>query len=151
MEATPWTSQDNPYMELQEVAGKVNITGSSVVCTPPVTNTDVDYIVVFHEGLCEKLTALGYTQTPDPDQEYPNSSVAACFRKGHANVIAVITERAFHQWEMATLLAAAMNLQEKRQRVLLFQFLTEGSCRAPYAHIDIGVFYPEKPVQHPFL
>jgi len=104
-------------------------TGSAVICTPPVEDTDVDIVVIYCGMLSAALQAANYEVSPHG--EYPNQEINACYRKGRVNVIAVRDEDSFNKWVKATQLAAMMNLKEKNQRMLLFQFITEGVTRGP--------------------
>jgi hypothetical protein len=102
-------------------------TGSSVTVDPPVTDTDIDIVVVYSGDMSHRLQGHGFEITPH--EEYPNEQIKAVYRKGNVNIIAVDTREDYERWLSATKLATAMNLTEKRQRILLFQFLTEGHLR----------------------
>jgi len=130
----------NIMIEMQEVINlvykyadtpKYMPTGSAIICTPPVTDTDLDIVIIYNGALSAKLQENFYEISPHG--EYPNQEIKACYRKGRINVIAVADNQAFDRWVKATQLAAMMNLREKNQRMLLFQFITEGRTRGDNA------------------
>lgn len=104
------------------------LTGSRVIVNPPITDTDIDVVIWYEPSMSEVLQANGFEITPH--EEYPNETIKAVYRKGEINVIAVDTMEDYNRWLSATRLGTLMNLTEKRQRVLLFQFLTEGTVRS---------------------
>lgn len=102
-------------------------TGSRVTCLPPVTDTDIDVVCIYNGAFSAALQSAGFEITPH--SEYPNDNLAACYRKGHLNIIACRDIPTYESWRKATALASVMNLQEKHQRIILFQFVTEGKVR----------------------
>jgi len=113
-------------------------TGSSVICDPPVLDSDRDMVVMYEENLDKQLRANGFLASDEIDAiKYPNSSVRMCYRKGVFNIIAVDTEEAWDRWKAATRIATEMNLLEKKQRLILFQYITEGCVR------DSGTLNPD--------
>lgn len=113
--------------EYGDYPDKILITGSSVICDPPVTTTDVDYVVVYNGALSAYLQSHGFDVSTHA--EYPNDEIRACYRRDNINVIAVATVEDWDHWHLAHKLAKHMNLLEKHQRTTLFQFITEGIVR----------------------
>ena len=105
------------------------LTGSRIICNPPVEDTDIDIVFIYNAKFSLVLQEAGFTITPHQDEIYPNQEIAACYRKGKCNLIAVRTKGDYDRWEAATKLATALNLQQKEQRVKLFQYMTEGKIR----------------------
>ena len=91
---------------------------------------DIDYFVVYSDALYKKLDEQGWARTEHArDRDYPNDSVVQTWRLGKFNIIMLRNERDYKRWLIATQLLQAMRLQEKEQRVVLFQFITEGCIR----------------------
>lgn len=101
-------------------------TGSSVICTPPVLDTDRDMAVLVKSlvNYGALLEAMDWTVNYD-DPEYLihcNGEIAfITARKGIENLIVFESLEAFVAFHAATFAAKAFNLQHKWQRVLLFQ------------------------------
>jgi len=101
-------------------------TGSSYICNPPVTNTDIDQVFfVYHLGIAdEQMRGLGWTVC-GPDH-YPNV-VWKAYRKGNLN--ALLTDNCQHFLKMyhATEVAKKLNLLNKADRIALFKSIIEGT------------------------
>lgn len=99
-------------------------TGSTVICNPPVTNTDEDYIIYTKnlEGLHEFLRFNLFDMTKEDKDEYDlNMEGFNCYRKGHLNLI-VTNDKAFYKsFVLATEVAARLNLVNKEDRIMLFK------------------------------
>lgn len=104
-------------------------TGSRVITDPShySADTDIDLVCIYNDTLSGTLQRNGYVISPHA--EYPNNNLAACYRKGRLNIIAVRDEQTYQQWFVATELGKLMRLDQKFQRVILFQFVTEGGVR----------------------
>jgi hypothetical protein len=98
-------------------------TGSSVICNPPVTDTDVDFCV-FTANPKDHAAALG-----DDDWELGGSHVGdfdegegfSSYRKGNENIILIWDRAHYEAMYVATDLATKMNLLRKDDRIDLFQ------------------------------
>lgn len=112
-------------------------TGSSVICNPAVTDTDLDVVVVYSEELYLHLTLNGWMNCYNGEMgvEYPNTKVFYALRKGPYNIIMVSDWDAYARWAKFTEVARFMNLKEKSQRVALGSFIIEGNIR------EIGINY----------
>jgi hypothetical protein len=113
-------------------------TGSSVICFPPVEDTDIDIVVVFDNELHETLETAGYDNSSRNEElDYANNAVILCYRKGVYNIIAVPDKRSYDLWRTYTQLAALMRLNNKHDRVTLAQFITEGAVRGTCISWDV--------------
>lgn len=96
-------------------------TGSSYICDPPVTNTDVDYVCLVEESskviLDTWLTNQGYT---DVSKMYEGTDFISA-RKERLNLIIVWSDSNYEGWVEATLQAKELNLTNKEDRVALFK------------------------------
>lgn len=112
-------------------------TGSNYVCSPPVTNTDRDFVVlvnsVGHTEVVLALSELGYVWGAEADKTYGPGQEMMCFRKGvgegSINLIVVKSPSLYSKWLAATEVAKSLNLLEKGQRVKLFQYVLYGTIR----------------------
>ena len=103
-------------------------TGSKVIRQDGV-GVDTDLVVADQPNLMDKIEAIGFVATGSDSPEYPNSDIIQCYRLNDFNLIVVESEEAFARWQAATFLATYLQLNEKFQRVALFQFITEGHVR----------------------
>lgn len=95
-------------------------TGSRVICTPPVMDTDDDWLVFvpsdavdFANGFLEDAGA-----THSEEQEhYPDGVV---WWLGTLNIIVLYDYGTFYRWVAATHYAQKMNLQSKEERKEFF-------------------------------
>lgn len=102
-------------------------TGSSFICDPPVTDTDIDYVlfVANKAEICTHLIENGWTFCGNKAYINPDNNFLAV-RNGNLNYILVDTEYTFDQWEAATLLAKHRNLLKKEERITLFRNIFKG-------------------------
>lgn len=113
-------------------------TGSSVICNPPVLDTDIDYIICerivefsleyqIHPSLHKFLTSNGFEQSCEDKEEYDMGSEGfICYRKDNINLIVTDDYEWYNKWVLATKVAKALNLRNKADRVMLFKaFLYE--------------------------
>ena len=99
-------------------------TGSRVICDPPVLDTDEDYVVLGSKDGYAHLIKDGYClQTPD--RGYDISGFVS-LHKGNVNIIFTHDAEFYHSFVKATRLAKALNLREKKQRIVLFQAVLYG-------------------------
>lgn len=90
-------------------------TGSRVICTPPVMDTDADIVVYDPTGA---LSLRNWTEATT-DSDYDGG--VRTFRLGEVNLIVVDEEDDFKRWQVATQIASRMNLKSKPERIALFQ------------------------------
>ena len=100
-------------------------TGSSYICNPPVTNTDVDemFLVDDLQEVNFQLTGLGWKKCGlDDDEKYSDKpSHWAAYRKENMNALLTTNLKYFMDFFKATEEAKHLNLLNKEDRVALFQ------------------------------
>ena len=102
-------------------------TGSTVICDPPVTDTDIDFVIYtdcLHEML-DTLKEKGYNICGDA--EYKGEGMFTAVRKGLYNYILTGDEIVYLRYEAAMLLAQKRNLLVKEARVVLFDKIIKGN------------------------
>lgn len=105
----------NKLLELSEIF----ITGSSVICTPAVTNTDLDIIVLLDSNakVYDYLEKENFQH--DLGGEYEDLDFYS-FRKESINVIVVLEKEYFNKFKSLTIMATSLNITSKEQRVQFF-------------------------------
>lgn len=101
-------------------------TGSSFICNPPVTDTDIDFSILvkdlFEAG--DYFHEAGWTVTVD-DPEYvieQNGELPfITARKGIFNLIIFADQGGYTAFGRATEVAKRLNVRDKADRVALFQ------------------------------
>jgi len=103
------------------------LTGSSVICNPPVTDTDIDYMFFTndYENLYTWLFNNGW-KTNEFDYETNQEVNWTSFRKDKYNVLITNDINHYDLFETATKLATKLNLLDKSQRITLFSYITQG-------------------------
>lgn len=99
-------------------------TGSSVICNPPVTDTDIDYVIYTNEEvkLDTFLKCEGFTKSCADEEEYDLEEEGfTCYRRENINLIIVNERRWYRKWVLATKVARKLNLKVKADRVMLFK------------------------------
>lgn len=106
--------------------------GSSFICDPPVTDTDIDYVLFVTNKLeiCKHLIVNGWVFCGNEAYNNPDNDFLAT-RNENINYILVDDEPTFDQWEAATLLAKQRNLLKKEERVALFRNIFKGQGKKP--------------------
>ena len=99
-------------------------TGSSYICNPPVTNTDVDemFLVDDLQEVNFQLTGLGWTKCGLEEETYQDKpSHWAAYRKENMNALLTTDLKYFMDFFKATEEAKHLNLLNREDRVALFQ------------------------------
>jgi hypothetical protein len=115
-----------PFLEDLDCCIEVLPTGSRFVCDPPVTDTDVDYVVLVG-AITEALGDLQWNDwnTNEPDDSYEhqgNREVPfATARKGNINLIIYEDVKGYEAFTHATAICALLNLTDKWERKMLFR------------------------------
>lgn len=100
-------------------------TGSSVICNPPVTNTDIDFM--FYTRDMAKFEAHLLKQGwKRGGSGFETESNWIALRKDNLNYLLTDDNAYYEKFETATKLATKLNLLDKQQRITLFHFITEG-------------------------
>lgn len=95
-------------------------TGSREVCNPPVMDTDVDFVVLY-QGSPMDIEDAGWMDTTGSNESYGHSLTFSTYRSGEVNLIVVGECIEFTKWSIATVIAKAVNMRDKHQRIKLFQ------------------------------
>lgn len=123
-------------------------TGSSIICNPPVMDTDFDIVMLVDKDNYETslFTSLGYVlpecaQTQEGIDQYreematmqkyakldnPNYLHFFTVRKDDINLIVTPCEVLFKRWWNATVWATTLNLQSKKDRRDFFMLVKYG-------------------------
>lgn len=99
-------------------------TGSSVICNPPVTDTDIDYVIYTNEEikLDTFLKCEGFTKSCAEEEEYDLENEGfSCYRLNNINLIITTNREWYNKWVLATKVAKNLNLKVKADRVMLFK------------------------------
>lgn len=122
--------------------------GSRVTCDPPPMDTDEDYLLEFRyygdvEPFEKAMEAAGWTVEGRRKSAVPQSLFDALtaiepfedeyhmenfrsFRKGNLNVIAAYRQEFHSKFLLATEVCKQLNLQDKKQRIMLFRAILYG-------------------------
>lgn len=103
-------------------------TGSHYICSPPVTNTDRDFVILprmaFENKLDKALLNLGFVcNTKEYYKDTSTKDKFTSYKLGNLNFIVVYEYNVFEKWKLATELAKKLNLTLKIDRVNLFETL----------------------------
>lgn len=114
---------DAPYDKYESVFR----TGSSVICNPPVTDTDEDYMFYTEdmERFAIHLLTNGW-ETCGKDYEGHNAGLFRALRKGKLNYLLTDSQDYYDKFEEATKVATKLNLLQKEQRIALFNYIING-------------------------
>lgn len=92
-------------------------TGSNYICDPPVTNTDIDWVVLVRSNPVPELEELGWELCGE-DMDYDDGqSDFDAIRRQNINLILVYEEEEFNRWVDATESAKKLNLTNKQDRI----------------------------------
>lgn len=108
----------------QDLWGGIYQTGSSVICNPPVTDTDIDYVIYTNEEvkLDTFLKCEGFTKSCEDEEEYDLEKEGfTCYRRENINLIVLNDRKWYLKWVLATKVARKLNLKVKADRVMLFK------------------------------
>ena len=100
-------------------------TGSSYICNPPVTNTDIDemFYVTDLNVAHTQLLATGWTVCGGAEYERKEWSA---YRSGRNNALLTDNPKYFLAMYHATETAKVLNLQSKADRIALFAHIMSG-------------------------
>lgn len=107
---------------LKRFALQFFMTGSREICSPPVMDTDEDWVVLVPDSYSSHwLTLAGFVMTTD-ETGYDGSWMC-CYRKGEFNLVLTSDPVFFDRFEAATALAKKRNITSKEARLHLFRSL----------------------------
>ena len=110
------------YIQIpEELYQEVGLTGSSYICNPPVTNTDIDFVIYSQDwdklhNWCEQNAFK--TNFEDYELEEFRS-----YKRGVINLIVTNDATFYKRFVKATEVAKKLNLLDKQQRIDLFDFV----------------------------
>ena len=110
------------YIQIpEELYQEVGLTGSSYICNPPVTNTDIDFVIYSQDwdklhNWCEQNAFK--TNFEDYELEEFRS-----YKRGIINLIVTNDATFYKRFVKATEVAKKLNLLDKQQRIDLFDFV----------------------------
>jgi len=123
----------NEYVNIPEKYYEKYIrTGSSVICNPPVLDTDIDFVIkskdvdiIKNYLSCELKFNVLTGEESEANYEGLNigSEYFYSLKKDNINIMLVQDESFFIKWLNATLLAKKLNLLKKEDRITLFQYV----------------------------
>lgn len=98
-------------------------TGSSIICNPPILNTDIDYCILTPnlDIFDDIITKIGFITLDNED--YLEVGKFVSYRYGKYNLIVTDNREFFFKFKNATDIAKALNLLKKEDRVILFQYI----------------------------
>lgn len=99
-------------------------TGSSVICNPPVENTDIDFVIctTSYYEICSFLIRNGFRQSCADEEEYDLENEGfECYRKNNINLIVTENYDWYKKWVFSTVVAMKLNLLKKEDRITLFK------------------------------
>lgn len=113
-----------PY-DIKELALDAFVSGSRVICNPPVTDTDLDVVVLVDVGTAPvEFLDLGYA---DASGDYAvgmqTSRAFTSFRRGEVNLVVTSDPVLFERYKLATEWATKLNLKSKRDRAQFFELV----------------------------
>jgi hypothetical protein len=100
-------------------------TGSTVICSPPVTNTDEDYILFVQEECLVKFYNENFGDNWESKISGYEGCILDCFRNGKYNILVTSNLFYYNIWVTATDIAKKLNLTNKDQRVFLFRTISQ--------------------------
>jgi hypothetical protein len=115
-------------MDIEAIVLEYKPTGSRVICNPPVMTTDEDYAVLAKgdaDYILEFMESAGYKK--DGGENYDSAKELdeggfASFKKGNLNYIIMTSRDTYFKYSLATDLATELNLQNKDDRIKVFQW-----------------------------
>lgn len=123
-------------------------TGSHYICNPPVTDTDIDFIILVNEEWESIVDLIDKGWVKYGNGKYGNTDFVS-LRKGKYNYIITSNEIFFNKFRAATELAKALNLKKKEDRIKLFDMVIEHHTNNKYADNEkqpsiLGKYYKTK-------
>lgn len=113
------------YIEIPDkLWSNIYQTGSSYICSPPVLDTDIDYVIftINPDELFYYLEDKGF-ETDYKDYQLESDGTFRSYKKENLNLIITDTYEFYLSFVKATDLAKKLNLRDKQQRIDLFQYI----------------------------
>jgi hypothetical protein len=120
-----------PFRELNipvELYESMFQTGSTVICNPPVLDTDIDHMIYTEtvRKLDGYLRSEGFNYTSKEGSGGGGDKPIYTYRREKLNLIVTDSNDFFTKFKEATILATKLNLREKPQRIALFEYIVDG-------------------------
>jgi len=101
-------------------------TGSSYICDPPVTDTDIDVIVLVNsmQKTVADLKSMGWMSKTDKSNEYQKSYPISRFTPlwlGKYNLLVTDCPEHYHNFVTATKICKMLNARDKELRINIFE------------------------------
>lgn len=119
------------HKDIQQFVIAIFPSGSRVICNPPPTDTDEDFVVLCKPSVCafdilEHLEGLGYTTSSGKDEyadmgDFDNHEGFMSFKKGEINYILTQSVEMYEGFMLATVEATEKNLLDKGERIKVFR------------------------------
>lgn len=110
------------YLQIpEELFQEVALTGSSYICNPPVTDTDIDFVVYSQEW--DKLHDWCEKNAFKTNFEAYEHEAFRSYKRGIINLIVTDDPLFYKRFVKATEVAKKLNLLNKQQRIDLFAFV----------------------------
>lgn len=109
------------------------LTGSRVICNPPVLDTDTDVVVLMEETIFSDVLALLQGDKWEVLGEYndkPGVSIKKETPDGVLNLIMLDEWNVYAKWKVATAIATKLNLLKKEDRIDLFDKVLNQNVKA---------------------
>lgn len=107
-------------------------TGSRVICNPPPTDTDQDFVVLVRDMQEAETYLMGVADAvvegSRPEDPRNNTSPFLSIRILDLNFIITSDQQFFNQFQLATAVAKRLNLLDKADRIVLFQAILYGNA-----------------------
>lgn len=117
------------HIEIPEgLIKRVIATGSRHMCSPPVMDTDEDYLIytVDHFMLTEFIISQGFKAEGGDSYEIDDEGFQS-FRRDSVNILVTSDINFYEKFRNATVLCQKLNLLNKVDRISLFQFILYGN------------------------
>ena len=110
------------YLQIpKELYQEVGLTGSSYICNPPVTNTDIDFVIYSQDW--DKLHDWCEKNAFKTNFEAYEHEAFRSYKRGVINLIITDDPIFYKRFVKATEIAKQLNLLNKQQRIDLFAFV----------------------------
>ena len=105
--------------ELFEMTKQFVFTGSSVICDPPVLDTDIDLVIYVadRKQASFDLSMMNFSRCSDYET---GSGKFDAYRRDKLNLIVTDVRADFYAWYFATVEATKLNITAKQDRIAFF-------------------------------
>lgn len=129
------------FTNLRNIGCVIEPCGSRVTCSPPVMNTDADYLIECPSADTAVSAVVGVLSSAGYQWEGSSKHYQYCagvgfmsWRKNDTNLIVTANPDFAKRHRIATALCARLNLMKKADRIAVFQAVLYGETQANDAH-----------------